>query len=151
MQHAIIKYTQGDFATARDLFKQAYELDTRNDDALKFYTAMMVALGDMDEVREVLKDERIFNLFAADDFFASTVNTAGDMELLAELYEARVILNPTVPQGWASLSFIYYQAGEKDKAIDALRRSLVAAPVFAKTAQCFIDNIEADKNPQEGC
>lgn len=151
MQRAIVKYSQGDFIAARDLFKEAYELDTRNDEALLYYAAMLVATKEANEAKALAKDERVFTLFALNDFFVSTVNAAGEFTFLAELYEVRVKERPEVAQNWASLSFIYYQSGNTEAALATLKRSKEAVPSFAKTAQCFIGNIEAGKSPQEGC
>ncbi len=151
MQRAIVKYSQGDMMAARDLFKRAYELDTRNDEAMLYYAAMLVATGEVAEAKALAQDERIFTLFALNDFFASTVNAAGDMPFLAELYEVRVTNKPEVAQNWASLSFIYYQMGDTDSALKTLARAREAVPSFAKSAECFSTNIKAGKEPQEGC
>jgi cytochrome c-type biogenesis protein CcmH/NrfG len=151
MQRAILKYTEGDIEAARDTFKQAYDLDTRNDEALIYYAGTLFLTNEGAEAKALVTDERLMQLFAQNDFLVSAVNTAGDTAFLAELYEIRAQLNPTVPQNWASLSFIYYSRGEKEKAVDTLERAKSAAPNFSKSAQCFIDNINAGKEPQEGC
>ncbi len=151
MQKAIIKYSQNDMVGARDAFKQAFDLDTRNNEARVYYAGTLFLTGEAAEAKALITDGPTMQLFAANDFFLSAVNTAGDMKFLAELYEDRVLQNPTVPQNWASLSFIYYQQKDKDQAIEVLTRAQTAAPAFAKTAQCFIENIKADKEPQEGC
>ena len=74
-----------------------------------------------------------------------------DNDFLAKLYEARVIEQPEIEQNWVSLSVLYYQIGDKEKAIDALNRSTVAVPGFAKMANCFADNIKAGREPEVGC
>jgi O-antigen ligase/cytochrome c-type biogenesis protein CcmH/NrfG len=151
MQRAILEYTTGDIAAARDTFKQAYDLDTRNDEALVYYAGTLFLTEEASEAKALVTDERLMQLFAQNDFLVSAVNTAGDTAFLAELYEIRAKVNPGVPQNWASLSFIYYSRGEKEKAVDTLERAKSAAPNFSKAAQCFIDNINAGKEPQEGC
>jgi tetratricopeptide (TPR) repeat protein len=151
MQRAIIKYSQGDTAAARDYFRAAYELDTRNDEALTYYAGTLFLLGDREAAKALVTDERIRRVFAQNDFLVSAVNTAGDMTFLAELYELRTETQPTVAQNWASLSFIYYQLGETERAVEVLESASEAVPTFAKSAQCFIANIEAGKEPQDGC
>jgi O-antigen ligase/Flp pilus assembly protein TadD len=151
MQRAINKYSQQDMQAARDYFREAFLLEEKNDEAREFYAGTLFLTGEGNEAKALITDERVFNRFAQNDFVVSSVNTAGDMPFLAELYTARTKLSPTVAQNWASLSFIYYQAGDNAKAIETLTQAGVAAPTFAKTAQCFITNIEAGKEPQEGC
>jgi O-antigen ligase/cytochrome c-type biogenesis protein CcmH/NrfG len=151
MQRAINKYSQNDMSAARDYFREAFLLEEKNDEAREFYAGTLFLTGEPNEAKALVTDERVFNRFAQNDFVVSAVNTAGDMPFLAELYQARTKQNPTVAQNWASLSFIYYQDGEADKAIETLQAASEAVPGFAKTAQCFIANIETGKEPQEGC
>jgi O-antigen ligase len=151
MQRAIILYSQGDIAGARDAFKYAYDLDTRNDEALVYYAGTLFLNNEANEAKTLITDESKLQLFAGNDFFVSAVNTAGDLSFLAELYEQRVLSGATVPQNWASLSFIYYQQGDIDKAVETLERAKAAVPTFTNAAQCFIDNLKAGNEPQEGC
>ncbi len=151
MQRAIIKYSQGNTEAARDLFKEAFELDERNDEARTFYAATLFLTKDAPAAKALATDERIYKLFTQNDFLISAVNTAGEMTFLKDLYEVRVTENPTVVQNWASLSFIYLQAGDKESSIKTLERASEAVPTFKTTAQCFIKNIEVGKDPQDGC
>ena len=151
MQRAIIKYSQNDMPAARDLFREAYLLDERNDEAREFYAGLLFLTGDSAAGKQLAEDERVMNRFALNDFVVSSVNSAGDMVFLKDLYRSRIKQNPTVAQSWASLAFIEYQEGEKEAAINTLTEASEAVPTFAKSAQCFIANIEADKEPQAGC
>lgn len=151
MQRAIIKYSQGKMEEARDLFKQAYELDLRNTEARNFYAGTLFLTGEGAKAKDLADSEERLKQFASSDFILSAVNKVGDMDYLKELYEVRVTLDPKSAQNWASLSFIYYQAGDKASAIETLNKASEAVPTFAKSAQCFIANIKLDKDPQEGC
>ncbi len=151
MQQAIIKYSQGDVAGARDIFGEAFHLDERNDEAREYYASTLFATGDAEGAKALIVDERIYRLFALSDFFVKVVNDAGDMAYLTELYKSRVEQKPEVAQNWASLSFLYYQAKETTKAVEVLRQAMIAVPTFSKSAQCFITNMEAGKEPGLGC
>lgn len=151
MQRAIIKYSQGDMEAARDLFKQAYDLDLRNSEALSFYAGTLFLTGESDKAKALADSEAKLKIFAMNDFILSSVNKVGDMDYLKDLYEVRVKEDPKAIQNWASLSFIYYQAGDKESAIKTLEKATEAVPTFAKSAQCFIGNIKAGKEPQDGC
>ncbi len=151
MQRAIIKYSQNDMPAARDYFRDAFVLDERNDEAREFYAGMLFLTGDIEAGKKLVTDERVLNRFALNDFVISSVNTAGDMAFLKELYRARITQNPGVAQSWASLAFLQYQEGDTTTAVATLREASEAVPTFAKSAQCFISNIEAGKDPQAGC
>lgn len=151
MQHAIIKYSQNDLAGARDLFKKAYELDERNDEARLFYAGTLFLTGEGEAGKALVTDDRVKGLFAQNDFLISAVNSAGDTAFLKDLYQVRIAADPATAQNWASLAFIYYQDKDTKGAIETLRKASEAVPTFAKSAQCFIANIEAGKEPQTGC
>ena len=151
MQQAIIKYSKNDMPGALALFKEAYDLDTRNDEARDYYSAMLFLSGEREAAKALVADEASFKRAALSDFFVKVVNDAKDIPYLIELYEVRTAAKPEVAQNWASLSFLYYQNKDAKKAVETLDRAIVAVPTFAKSAQCFITNIEAGKEPQLGC
>lgn len=151
MQQAIIKYSQNQMELSRDLFKEAFLLDERNDEAREYYASMLFATGDPEAAKALITDERIMNRFALNDFILSSVSGAGDTAFLTELYKSRVTQQPNVAQNWASLAFLYYQNKDNELAIDALEQAKVKIPTFSKSAECFIGNIKQGKDPQEGC
>ena len=151
MQQAIIKYSKGDVAGARDLFKEAYLLDKRNTEALEYYAGTLFATGDAEGAKALITEDTVFKKFALSDFFVKTVNDAGDTVYLIELYESRVEQKPEIAQNWASLSFLYYQAKDNAKAIEILKQAQEKVPSFTKSAQCFIQNMEAGNEPGLGC
>ncbi len=150
-QQGIVAYSQGNNELARDFFKEAFLLDERNLEAREYYAAMLFTNGESETAKALASDETIMNRFAMNDFLVGAANTAGDNEFLAKLYEARVVQQPDVEQNWVSLAFLYYQMGDKDKAVDALSRSAEAKPSFAKMAGCFSENIKAGRAPETGC
>ncbi len=69
---------------------------------------------------------------------------------MIELYSHRLKLDPETPQNWATLAFLYYNQGDINRAIEILREAQTVLPSFT-AANCFIDNIEAGLDPQQGC
>ncbi|MCA9313798.1 tetratricopeptide repeat protein, partial [Candidatus Saccharibacteria bacterium] len=151
MQQAIIKYSQGDMEKAKELFREAFILDERNDEAREYYAAMLFAIGEADSAKALITEDRIMDRFAMNDFILSSVNSAGDTVFLSELYESRIKQQPDSAQNWASLAFLYYQNKDNEAAISTLESAKTQIPTFAKAANCFIDNIKAGNEPQEGC
>jgi len=151
MQQAIIKYSQGDLEGSRDLFRDAYELDLRNNEAREYYAATLFATGGGETAKALADNEDKFKRFALSDFLLSAVNNAGDLEYLRELYVSRIEQRPEVPQNWASLAYLHYQNKDNESAVSVLEEAKLKVPTFTKTADCFIGNLKAGREPQEGC
>ncbi len=150
-QQGVVAYSQGNMGLARDYFKEAFLLDERNLEAREYYAAMLFSNGEGETAKALATDEVVINRFALNDFLVNAANLAGDNEFLAKLYEARVSQAPESEQNWVSLAFLYYQMGNKDKAIETLGKSAEAKPSFAKMANCFAENIKSDREPEVGC
>ncbi len=96
--------------------------------------------------------------FAASEFIISSANQFDRQDFMAELYEIRVSTEPTAQQNWqneaqnwATLAFLYYEQDQSDRAIETLQRAQAQIPSFEPTASCIADNIQNDREPQEGC
>ena len=150
-QQAIIAYSKNDYVTARDLFKESLDLDGRNNEAREFYAAMLFLNGEGAEAKALVTNEDILNRFALNDFLIGTVNQTGDFAFMIDLYEARIKQNPKNEQDWASLAFLYSQAGDTQTAVETLREAGRQLPPFAPAANCIADNIQAGREPQLGC
>lgn len=153
LQQGAIELSLGNNTGARDFFKEAYELDTRNDEAREYYIASLFYTKDIEVAQGLLAEvtPEFSARLAASDFLLSAVNAAGEYGTLASLYEARVKVNATDPQNWASLAFVYYQLKQNDKAVETLDRAKVAVPSFAPAATCFAANIKKGVSPEVGC
>jgi len=153
LQQGALALSQGKTEDAAEFFRTAFRLDERYNLAREYYIVALFQVGKAQEASELVvrDDERFMRSFANSDFVAGNLNALGQTELLAELFEIRVTEAITTPQMWASLAFLYYQQDKIAEAIDALSRAKLAIPSFAPTATCIADNIEAGREPQEGC
>jgi O-antigen ligase/tetratricopeptide (TPR) repeat protein len=150
-QQAVVAYSQGQIEKARDLFKEAFELDQRNMEAREYYAATLFYNKEIEEAKALVIDEATLDRFARNDFLISAVNASGDKNFLIDLYTSKVKQSPEVEQNWASLAFLHNQLGNKEKAVSTLREAATKKPSFAKLANCIADNIEAGREPQQGC
>lgn len=164
-QQGFIALTQGKTEEAENFFKTAFELDKRNLETREYYAAALFYVDKPELVEELMtsdlvevSDEAIMRRFGRSDFLIGTANQFGQTEFVTKMFEYRVNSEPdsqqqwrTDPQNWGSLSFLYYQAGDKEKSIATLEAAKEAVPTFAETASCFIENIQNDRDPQEGC
>jgi O-antigen ligase/tetratricopeptide (TPR) repeat protein len=153
LQQGAIALSLGKNTIARDFFKQAFELDTTNDEAREYYVAALFYNKQADDAKKLIADStpEFRDRIAKSDFVVSAVNAAGEFSTLASLYEVRVADDKTNAQNWASLAFVYYQLKQMDKAIETLQHAAAAVTAFAPTADCITKNIKAGKEPQAGC
>ena len=157
IQQGAVALSAGDTTAALAFFKEAFELDTNNNEAREYYAGMLFNSGATTTAMSIVKDapESFAIRAAASDYLVGAVNAAGELSYMAELYELRVATapssTPNAAQNWASLAFVYYQLEQKEQAIDTLMRAKVAVPLFAKTADCIAENIKADREPQLNC
>jgi O-antigen ligase/tetratricopeptide (TPR) repeat protein len=153
VQQGATELALGNATSARDFFKEALNLDERNQQARVLYAASLFSLGENATAKSVLEagGEAAKRAFATDNFALNTVKEADDRSFLIELYELRSEVRSDDPQTWASLAFLYYEAGQNDAAIETLNAASDAIPDFADTASCYIDNIRAGEEPAAGC
>lgn len=153
LQQGAIELSLGNNTGARDFFKEAYELDMRNDEAREYYIASLFYTKDKETAEKLVAEAtpEFTARLAASDFVLSAVNAAGEYGTLATLYESRVFADNSNPQNWASLAFVYYQLKQNDKAVETLERAKVAVPSFAPAAACFSANIKKGVSPEVGC
>lgn len=150
-QQGIVAYSQGNNEKAKAFFEEAFRLDERNHEAREFFAAMLFLSGEAEAAKDLAENEEIVSRFAQNDFLVSAVNQAGDKEFMIRLYQARTAAKPTEEKNWVSLAFLYYQQGDNEKAVEVLEAAVAAKPAFGKIASCFIKNIKAGNEPQDGC
>lgn len=150
LEQGITEIQANDLEQASEFFKTAFELDTGNVQALILYATTLVNLDKVAEAKALLGEEYL-DEFAANDYALASVNQSGDKEFLAELFEIRIVSRPQVAQDRASLAFIYYELGDIESSVATLETAAEAIPDFSERAQCFITNLEAGNQPDEGC
>jgi tetratricopeptide (TPR) repeat protein len=153
LQQGAVELSLGNNEGARDFFKDAYELDTTNDEAKEYYIASLFYTKETDAAKALIAEStpEFLTRLGGSDFVLSAVNSAQEYATLAALYEERVAVDGSNAQNWASLAFVYYQLKQNDMAVETLSRATVAVPSFGATAQCFSANIKKGVSPEVGC
>lgn len=150
-QQGLIAISEGKYEEAVAYMQNAFELDKRNNEAREFYAASLMYVGDVETAESLMDTDSARSRIALSDFVVSSANQAGEKDFMAKLFEIRTELQPETAQNWATLAYIYYETGQKEKALEVLSRAKEELPSFASTATCFAGNIEAGNEPQEGC
>ncbi len=153
LQQGAVAIAQGNNEAALPFFKEAFELDEKNDEAREYYVSMLYLTGNAEEARRLTEEggDTFADRIANSDFYLSGANEAKDYEAIAKVYEKRVALDETKAQSWASLAFAYYQMKDISKAITTLEMAAEKVPSFKPTATCVINNLKTGKSPEIGC
>jgi O-antigen ligase/tetratricopeptide (TPR) repeat protein len=149
-ERAIIELQAGQPAVAAEFLKEGFELAEENTRMRVLYGAALMQAGETEAAKELI-GESYKEDFALNNYALSSVENAGELEYLAELFTIRVAEQPDNAQHRASLAFIYYQLGDTEAAIEVLEAGAEAVPAFAPRAQCYVANLEAGSEPGVGC
>jgi tetratricopeptide (TPR) repeat protein len=150
LEQAIIELQAGDDAAAVPFMKQAFELDERNTQARVLYATTLIRIGELSQAKEIIGQDYLTD-FAVNDYALSNARAANDLEFLGDVFAARIEAKPDSAQDRASLAFIKYQLEDIDASIEILKDAGRDIPEFAKTAQCYVSNLEEGNAPDEGC
>jgi O-antigen ligase/tetratricopeptide (TPR) repeat protein len=166
LQQGAVEIGLGNNEAARDFFKEAFELDTNNNEAREYYYASLLTTNDTATAEAVLNEapSTFADRLVGSDFVMTALNQAKQYDELAAIYEKRVVADPSIAQQWASLAYVYYQLSLEasttdktrrgimiNKAIETLDRGATAVPSFAPTAACVSGNLKAGRAPETNC
>lgn len=158
IQQGFTELALGQNDAAVEFFREAFELDERNEVAREYYAGALFYADEPETAIALMETEEAERRFAASDFVISGANQAGQTDFVIDMFEYRVNTEPDSrqswaedPQTWATLAFLYYQQDQTDRAVEVLNQGAEKIPSFAETASCFAENIEAGNEPQAGC
>jgi O-antigen ligase/tetratricopeptide (TPR) repeat protein len=151
IQQGFVELSRNNLEAAIRYFEDAFLLDERNLEAREYYAAALIQAGRGEEAIALMDSPKVKSRFARSDYLISNANRAGMTDFLLELFETRVADSPDVVQNWATWAFLQHQNGDKEGALDTLKRGSERLPEFVPLANCVSDNIENDREPTEGC
>ncbi|MEK7639415.1 MAG: O-antigen ligase family protein [Patescibacteria group bacterium] len=151
IQQGFIELSRGANQEAHEYFEHAFLLDERNLEAREYYAASLMYNNEAEAAILLMDSEEAKQRFAKSDFLISAANQAKQYDFMIDLFKVRTESNPTEAQNWATLAFLYFEQDNNDEAIATLQTGKATVPTFGTTADCIIANIEAGKEPAEGC
>ena len=144
---------QGDRGAANETLRDAHLLDPEQYEPLRDYITDLLEIG-MVRLAETEIDrasEAFLTRFAQEIYPVDLLIQYESNRTLAKLFEYRVAALPDNAEGWISLSALYLQDGDVEMSIDALERAIGAIPSIRPVLECFIGNIRAGRDPEQGC
>jgi len=140
IQLGILHLNRGDNLAARDAFKTAYELETRNSEAATFYVIGLLALGEnvkADEITATLKggarwDNRLILGYARVKRF----------DVVASLLTEKIASDAADGQSYIALAGAYNEMKDKQKAVEVLTEGIEKFPDIKEQATKMIEEIK---------
>ncbi|MDB5194398.1 MAG: hypothetical protein JWN50_412 [Parcubacteria group bacterium] len=139
-----ISINKGDYQAALKTLKTAYELDTADTDAEAAYLVGAIYAGDRG-LETTLKNDLLTKAPAllSDDRVAGAYLATNRTSDLIAILEARVLANPSDPQGYVNIAAAYLKAGNTAGAIAELQKFETALPQYKTDADQYIAQIKA--------
>jgi O-antigen ligase/tetratricopeptide (TPR) repeat protein len=134
----------GDKANALATFKQSYEEDTTNDQALMLYAAGEYFAGDT-PAGDALLTTRYSTTTVDDDRLLQTYNQLKMYSRAVAIWKLRVEKNPKDIQTNLGLAQEYFTAGDKTNTLAQLKKMQQLSPAQAAAIQGLIDQIQNGK------
>lgn len=148
---------------AQVVLQEAYELETRFNDARELYAlSLLQTASSTEEVQrlfvsedgELLGNKDRFYVNASgtmiydDDRFLRVLQTRGFHDHVIAVLEERLSRDPTSGQAHVSLAAGYAAAGNNAKAIEAIEQAIEINPAFEPQGREFIERIESGEFSQ---
>lgn len=138
----------GDVPSAMELFKKAYELDTRNKNARNTYGLALLAEKQKERADEILLSDLYSeeNRFVPNDQVVRVYfDTYQALDTVLEIRKASVELYPHDPQQYVSLAAAYLALNQNAPAIEAIQKAIEIDPAFSTQGNQIIQQIQSGR------
>jgi O-antigen ligase/lipoprotein NlpI len=131
----------GDYKTAVDVLKKAYELDTDDVEALNNYAIALYYAGDTAQGDQLLSNH--YGTTSPDsDALMQAFFATKQFNRAAAILSNRIAKNPANVQSWAQLAIVYYNAKNTPKAVEILKQAAQANPSYATQFNQLITQLQ---------
>ncbi len=143
----------GEKESALKLAREAYELEPKYSDAVRFYIFALTESGQMVKAKELLRDweqQQTTTSNSRRQITNEEINSyvgIGNFEKVLELWQIRVKQKPDNAQYRFSLAAAYLKVGNSIKAIEQLTEAKKIEPKAATQADKLINEIKSGRNP----
>lgn len=135
-----------DYSSALAVFKEAFELEPRFDDARLIYAAAAIYAGEQELLEELLLS-RFGSVFIFDQRILRAYAETKQFEKVAAIWQKRIAEEPQNGSYHISLGATYLAMGRREEAIGEIKRAIELNPDFKAQGEYFINEIRAGRNP----
>jgi O-antigen ligase len=134
--------SQKKYDKAAEIFKRAYDLEPKYEEALKYYAASLIYVGKEEEARAAMEKSGLSGA-AFDDAFIPAYADLGKWDKVIAIMKSKIIADPKNPQNRMNLVSAYFQSGNKTAAVNTLKEMIILDPAFKTTGEQYIQQIMA--------
>ena len=142
-QVALNQQALGDLKGSEQTFKQAYELETHDMQALGFYVAAAIRAGDDATAASLLTPAAITSSAVVTQQLASSFASRGAYGRIIPIWTAYIAANPTDANAYTTLAAGYFESKNTAQAIATLQALAKAVPSSAAQANGIIEQIQS--------
>lgn len=135
-----------DYAKALGVFKYAYELETRNENAFMFYVIATIYAGDTKEAENLL-EAKYGTALVTDDRVIRAYTDTKQWQKALDLWRKRLEVDPKNNQYRLQYAATFLASGDRRGAVATLREVIEIDPSFKEQGEYYIKEIEAGRNP----
>ena len=128
------------------MFKRAYEIEVRNEDAFMYYVIATIYSGDVQKAEETLESKYGTTLVTDDRLIRAYTDTKQWPRALA-LWKKRLETDPSNNQYRLQYAATFLASGDRRSAIATIREVIAKDPTFKEQGEYYIKEIEAGRNP----
>ena len=132
----------GDLKGSEQIFKQAYELDTDDQQALGYYIASAIRNGDDATANSLLTPAAMTSSQVVDQQLASAFASRNEYAKIIPIWSAYIAANPTDATAYQMLAAGYFETKNTAQAIATLQQLAKAIPSSASQANSLIQEIQ---------
>jgi O-antigen ligase/tetratricopeptide (TPR) repeat protein len=132
-----------DLKGSEQAFKQAYELDTEDQQALVYYIAAAVRASDDATADKLLTPAVIASGVAANQQLAAAYASRNQYGKIIPIWTAEIAVNPSDTTAYTTLAAAYYETGNSAQAIAVLQQLAKVSPSSSDQVKAFIQQIQS--------
>lgn len=137
---------KGQFPQAVEVFKKAYELETKNEDALKYYAIAALYNSD-NKLAESLLVPKYGSIDLNDDKFLRYFTDTKQWSHVLSILKKRLESDPNNVTYHSQLAATYLQMNRRAEAIAEVKKVVEISPSMKEQGDAYIREIQAGRNP----
>lgn len=144
---ALAQMQMGDMVSSKEVLKNAFELETKNEQARMLYASSAIYTDDSALLNELITPE-YKNAYMMNDSILRALSDKKKYAELTDLMKLRIEKNPSDLQLYVSLAYVHYQSNKVDDAVRILEDAIKMFPEFKKQGGQYIEQIKAGTIPK---
>lgn len=136
----------GDFNQAHAVFKEAYELEPRNGQARMYFAASALLINDRTLFAELVTPE-YEDAYVTNEYLLRVAYEKQVYDVAVDIMERRAARNTEDLQTRISLAFMYFESGDRDRAIEVLQSAIKDFPSFKAEGEQYIEEVRTAPIP----